>query len=432
MFRSFPGMDHLYLRLAWSYLEPEEGKYDWHLIDDIVTKYVPLGYKIAFRITSDETGPFPDYVGQEKNGIQYATPAWVAMAGAKGTVTGRRIKSWVPQWDDPVYLEKLNNFHKAFAARYDGQPWVIYLDIGSVGDWGEGHTSSTTNIPPTVREVKANTDIYLKNYKKSQLVSCDDLCWFRKSDDDAKTLYDYMINNGITFRDDSPLVNWYVETFPWSVSHPHFYNPLYLKKPVIFESGHYNAIKKDGLWLGKNGAEKISKFNFSGAEIMRGAIQTMHATYIGYHGYAEEWLTENPDLARELANLCGYWYFPVNVSLPDRIILGENRLSFKWFNKGVAPAYNTFGIVLRFEQEKSGKSFDLFLNDSGNKNWLPGFEKSEIYFFKIPLETKKGNYILKFKLVEKNSDSIQDIQIGINANSLDPQNFLEIGRITVK
>ena len=28
LFYSFPGMDHLYLRLCWSYLEPEEGKFD--------------------------------------------------------------------------------------------------------------------------------------------------------------------------------------------------------------------------------------------------------------------------------------------------------------------------------------------------------------------------------------------------------------------
>ena len=50
IFRAFPGMDHLYLRLAWSYLEPEEGKYDWHRIDEVVQRYVPLGYKIAFRL----------------------------------------------------------------------------------------------------------------------------------------------------------------------------------------------------------------------------------------------------------------------------------------------------------------------------------------------------------------------------------------------
>jgi hypothetical protein len=164
---------------------------------------------------------------------------------------------------------------------------------------------------------------------------------------------------------------------------------------------------------------------------MRGAIKTMHATYIGYHGYTEEWLSENPDLARELANLCGYWYFPVSARLPYKFIPGENKFSLSWLNKGVAPAYNTFGIILRFVPEGSGKSFDIYMDNSGNKNWLPGIERSEIYSVKIPSGTKKGNYIMKFKLVEKNPDGVQDIQTGVKIKSLDSQNFLEISRIKI-
>ena len=54
----------------------------------------------------------------------------------------------------------------------------------------------------------------------------------------------------------------------WSVSHPHFYDPLYLKKPIVFELQHYGMVKEDGNWLGKNGTDKIEKHGYSGAEIM--------------------------------------------------------------------------------------------------------------------------------------------------------------------
>lgn len=444
LFRSFPGMDHLYLRLAWSYLEPAEGRYDWHRIDEIVAKYVPLGYKISFRISSKETGIFPGSVGQEWNGVQYATPAWVAKAGAKGTVAGipnrsgkrtnRDIKSWVPKWDDPVYLQKLDQFHRAFAARYDGQPWLSYVDIGSIGDWGEGHTSSSTNIPPSVTEVKANIDVFLKNYKKSQLVVPDDLLWYRKSDEDAKTLYDYAKGHGITLRDDSPMVPWYIETYlkTGSVSHPHFYDPWYLQKPIVLELGHYSSFKKDGNWLGKNGSEKISKYGISGADIVRKAIETMHATYIGYHGYAEDWLAENPDLTRELANRCGYWYFPVSASYPSTMNRGENELSIEWLNKGVAPAYTIFGLILRFESENPGNSFDLLPVNSGNKNWLPGISKTEKYRIEIPPEAKKGSYILKFKLTYQAGESSLPVQIGVKESVIDTKGFAELGKVQVK
>jgi hypothetical protein len=104
-FRSFPGMDHLYLRLAWSFLEPREGEYDWSRIDEVVAKYVPLGYGIAFRVTSKETGRAPGVVGHERDGVQYATPVWVRAAGAAGVVSEAwGVRSFTPDWDDPVYL----------------------------------------------------------------------------------------------------------------------------------------------------------------------------------------------------------------------------------------------------------------------------------------------------------------------------------------
>ena len=310
LFKTFPGMDHLYLRLAWSYLEPREGRYDWHRIDEIVERYVPLGYGISFRISSKETGTYPGSVGQQLRGVQYATPYWVAQAGAKGTIAENGgVKSWIPDWDDPVYLEKLDRFHRAFAARYDGKPWVRYVDVGSIGEWGEGHTHFSTKIPPTVADVKANIHVFLENYKKTRLVCTDDLLYYGKTDADVKTLFDYAVSKGLSLRDDSPMVDWYVQQNldTWTISHPHFYDPLYLKMPIVFELEHYGTVKKNGYWLGKNGADKIAKLGYSGAEIMRKAIETMHATYIGYHGFAEEWLADNPGLTKDLSNLCGYW-----------------------------------------------------------------------------------------------------------------------------
>ena len=65
------------------------------------------------------------------------------------------------------------------------------MDIGSIGEWGEGHTSFSTKIPPTVEEVKANMDVFLKNYRKSQLVCTDDLLYYGKKEADVKILLDY-------------------------------------------------------------------------------------------------------------------------------------------------------------------------------------------------------------------------------------------------
>ena len=424
----FPALDHLYLRLAWSYLEPEEGQFDWSLIDQVVEKYQPKGLGVSFRITSKETGRAPDSVAQEVAGVMYATPYWVRQAGAKGVVAEQwNTRSWTPDWDDPVYLEKLDNFHRAFADRYDGRPWVRYVDVGSIGEWGEGHTHFSTKIPPTVEEVKANLDVYLNNYRKTQIVVTDDLLYYGKSDSEVQDLLDYVISHEITFRDDSPLVAWYVENKldTWSVCHPHLFNQVYLEKPTILESEHYSAVLENGLWLGKNGEETIPGKGVSGAEILRGAIENLHATYIGFHGELEKWLIDNPALARELANMCGYWYFPVSAVVPDRMTRGrQSMMEITWLNKGVAPAYSTFAIRFRLESTKGRESLETTISDSGNLRWLPDKMTSEKYEIDIPDSFPSGKAQIKIQLLDPITG--ETVEIGLRENLRDTDGYYSI------
>ncbi len=412
--RKFPGMDHLYLRLCWAFLEPEEGKFDWSYIDNMVEKYVPMGYGISFRISCKETGGAPGSVPREINGIRYATPYWVKQAGAKGVDCpefGNNC-SWTPDWDDPVFLEKLDNFHKAFAEKYDGKPWVRYVDVGSIGEWGEGHTHFSTRIPPSVEEIKTHLNIYLKHYKKSQIVVTDDLLYWNKPEEDVNELFEYVKSKNISFRDDSPLVNWYIENHldTWTVTHPQFFEAVYQKYPTVFELEHYSAVKQNNNWKGKNGSEKLEKADVSGAQIFREAIKLIHPTYIGFHGYIGEWHTDNPDLTNELLNRCGYWYFPKSIRITG---FKKDILSFEidWLNKGVAPAYNAYSLKGRLILvDKTAKSIEFDIEDSGNINWLPDKSTAENYSVKLP-ETPKGSYSLAIRLFDTKSNRAVEIAL---------------------
>lgn len=439
VFASFPGMDHLYLRLAWSFLEPQEGKFDWNYIDEVIEKYVPKGYKISFRITCSETGMFPDAVGEQVDGVQYATPSWVEKAGAKGLVADiernmKITKHWIPEWGDPVFLEKLDQFHKAFASRYDSKSWISYVDIGSIGDWGEGHTARSKTVMATISEAKAHMDIYLKNYRNSQIVVNDDLLYHERTVNERDELYQYAVNKGITIRDDSPMIaNSFKEQMlkTWTVRSPEFYDSLYLKKPIVIEFKQHASVKQAGNWQGKNGADIIEKYGYSGAEIMRKVIETMHGTYIGYHGYAEEWLAGNPDLTKELANLCGYWYFPVKANLPERISKGINRFTMEWINKGVAPAYNTFSLLLRFSSTANESHTDFLVEDSGNKSWVPDSITMNKYIFRMPENIVKGIYLVKFKLVEYSEGNYTPIDLGLKKTSFDSEGFVDLVSVVI-
>jgi hypothetical protein len=140
----WPGLSVIYLRVPWSFLEPREGQFNWSLFDTPAQKWIDHGKQIAIRVTCSESW------------MRYATPKWVQEAGAKGVdfEFGKGVREGGPQWEpdfaDPVFLSKLDAFLAAMAARYDGNPNVAFIDIGSFGMWGEGHTGNSTNLSEEV------------------------------------------------------------------------------------------------------------------------------------------------------------------------------------------------------------------------------------------------------------------------------------------
>jgi len=240
-----------------------------------------------------------------------------------------------------------------------------------------------------------------------------------------------VVANGITFRDDSPLVKWYVDNNidTWSVSHPHFFEAVYKTRPTVFELEHISAVRENGYWRGKNGADTIPGIGVSGAQIFRNAIHLIHPTYIGFHGYLEPWLAENPDLTKELLNLCGYWYFPKSVEITEA---GKGKLSFniEWLNKGVAPAYSVY--KLKGKLMATGNSSELAETfefvDSGNKNWMPGEMATAIYSVPIK-EIQKGKYQLLIQLFDEKSG--RPVEIGLNSELKDVDGFYKIAEINL-
>lgn len=265
----FPGLNHIYLRLAWSYLEPIEGEFHWDVIDRIIGPWVSKGYKIAFRVTCKESA----------KDQTYATPKWVMEAGVKGeyfkNIWTGKWDNWEPDYGDPIFLEKLENFHKAFAERYDNQPWVEYIDIGSSGDWGEGHTQVSSKKDWPARVLKEHVEIHLRHYKNSILVINDDHIGCRYVDVDSQgELLDYFVEKDLAFRDDSVCVMLYQDnsTGYSTLRFPELFDKFWRKKPIDLELDHYQDVKEDGIWR-------------SGLPFLA-AVEEAHATYIGFHGDA--------------------------------------------------------------------------------------------------------------------------------------------------
>jgi hypothetical protein len=307
-----PGLSVVYLRLAWSYLEPEEGRFDWSMVDGPAQRWIAKGKKVAFRFTASEGSP------------AYATPEWVAKAGAKGHRFrgGKGIDetgpAWEPDFEDPVFLEKLDHFLAAAAARYDGDPSVAFIDVGSFGIWGEGHTYWSTKLPYSTAAIRKHVDLHLKHFHHTLLAANDD---FASHGRGRESVLD-ALERGLTLRDDSILV----EAGEAAYHSAALAQGVWQKRPVILESEHYGPSKRRGCW--GDGSKYLE------------AVEAYHASYASIHWWPREFLAENRELVDRINRRLGYRLQITKASWPKQITVGQSaNLSYSVRNAGVAPCY---------------------------------------------------------------------------------------------
>lgn len=310
----FPGLSTVYLRLPWAFLEPEEGKYNWAILDTPAQRWIAKGKRIALRLTCSE------------NWMKYATPEWVGNAGAKGTFydygKGRvgQSNTWDPFFDDPVYLKKLDAFLAALAKRYDGNPNVEFIDVGTYGMWGEGHTFASSQ-QDSFEIQKTHIDLHLKHFKKTLLCISDDFAGHDKPGRNSP-ITDYALSCGVSLRDDSVLV----QPPPRSWYHAEMAQAFWPKLPVILEHEHYHASKERGAW---NGA------------LLLKSVEDYHASFLSIHGWPRDILAENKQMIDSINQRLGYRLQPLEVTWPKTAGIGVPSFHVKWVwaNKGVAPCY---------------------------------------------------------------------------------------------
>jgi hypothetical protein len=330
----FPGVSTVYLRLPWAYLEPEEDTYNWAILDTPAQRWIAQGKRIALRLTCSE------------NWMTYATPKWVKDAGAKGAFyrygKGRVEKSgsWDPFFDDPVFIKKLDAFLAAYAKRYDGNPNVEFIDVGSYGLWGEGHTHASSQ-QDFFEIQQLHIDLHLKHFKKTLLCISDDFAGHNKPGQ-RFPITDYALSKGVTIRDDSVIADPRKNGKPWH--HAEMAQVFWPEFPVILEHQHYGASKQRGNWR----PDKIVE-----------SVEAYHASFMSIHGFPKEYLAENREMIDKINKRMGYRLFPVRVTWPRTVPIATTQEAFTnyqdvtkagdtsrrfsvqwaWINEGVAPCY---------------------------------------------------------------------------------------------
>lgn len=303
-----PGTSVVYLRVLWSDLEPKDGEYCWDLFDSVAQNWIRVGKQIAIRVICC-------------NQMVNATPDWVREAGADGIwfkyENAASVERWEPKYDDPVFLEKYTQFLKAFAARYDGSPHVAFVDIGSFGMYGEGHTDRTSKLSLSEAEriARLHIGLHRRLLPNTYLVISDDVAGATSKAADLPLLK-FMREQGVGLRDDSIMCG----RAPWH--HDHWGRLFAPHSPVILETGHVTLCSSRGNWR----KDRILE-----------AVEKHQASYFTFHGFPDDFRISHAAEIEAVNRRLGYRLVPVRVKFPDNVVIGDSvSIDATWENRGVA------------------------------------------------------------------------------------------------
>lgn len=147
----------VYADLTWAAFEPEKGKYDFESFEkrNNLAYWREQGKHVVLRFVLDKPGSkkhmdIPQWLFDEINGDgEYYNISY-----------GRGFN---PNYENPLLIQAHRNAIQALGNRYNKDDMVAFVELGSLGHWGEWHVHSKLT-PLPLEKVR---DVYVVHYVES-------------------------------------------------------------------------------------------------------------------------------------------------------------------------------------------------------------------------------------------------------------------------
>jgi hypothetical protein len=364
-----------YFRFYWREIEPKDGEIDFARFDEMLAHARRVGQKVALRVMCTGSKEYAD------------SPLWLRDAGCKGTeVEYDGARHWVPDFADPVFLEKHGRLIRELGKRYDGNPALDTIDIGSVGLWGEWHMSGVNVVEtgkrigmPPVEVQKAIITKWCDAFPKTPKVALigSEAGMARTMREGLGWRADCLGDMGGFSKTWSHMENMYPQAIAKAGAEDAWKNA-----PVAFEScWDMRKWKAEGWDIG-------AIFDFALAH---------HASYINNKSTPLP-EGERPKVEALLRKL-GYRLVLRSLEHAPTARAGTPlALKMAWENVGVAPPYFAYNVALRLKRADA-EPIVLTSRETSIRGWLPGAHNLDAPFL-IPSTLAPGRYEIAIGVAE--------------------------------
>lgn len=331
-----------YFRIQWKFIEPEQGRYRWDFIDELLRIAKKRNQKLTLRIS-----PYKGKPGED-------VPAWYRkMVGEKRTFAHSK---WVVDAEDPRYAKYFGGMIRALAERYDGHPYLENVDLSIVGHAGEGGGTELLSD----EAMKNLVTPYLEGFTKTPLIALLH----------GKRQIEYIKKNAarpVGWRQDclGDLGFWAAEQNGWT--HMFDYYPQTIIEYQMQDAWKEGHVSFEMCGLFRNWDVKES---YSEKQVQYIIDQSLKWHISSFNGKSSPVPAKWKKLMDEWLKKMGYRFVLRRFSYPATMKV-NSRLQFEswWENKGVAPCYNNYRFAIRLKNEKYTETF---LTDADIRKWLPG------------------------------------------------------------
>ena len=353
----------LYMDITWAELEPEEGVYNWASIDEEnqISRWRKEGKHLVLRFVCD--------IPSDEEHMDI--PEWLyEKSGEAGRwYDGEDGKGFAPDYNNPTIISCHEQAVKALGEHFGQDGLISYVELGSLGHWGEWHVNYSEGIQRIPRE--AVREKYILPWTEA---FPDARILMRRPFASAEK-YGFGLYNDMTGQPEATQ-SW----FDW-INNGGKYDQTGEKNVIVPMKDFWKTAPSGGEFTSSLSMEEMLDTNLSGTVEM---IREAHTTFLGPKIPDENYV----DGYKEVLKNMGYRLWISMAELKNTA--KGSRLKLTWENSGVAPMYKEWPVYVYIEDE-SGKLVEKSRISIKISSLLPGEKEVTL----TALETERLNSLLE-------------------------------------
>ena len=353
----------LYMDITWAELEPEEGVYNWASIDEEnqISRWRKEGKHLVLRFVCD--------IPSDEEHMDI--PEWLYEKSGKAGkwYDGEYGKGFAPDYNSPTIISCHKKAVRAIGEHFGQDGLISYVELGSLGHWGEWHVNYSEGIQRIPRE--AVRDKYILPWTEA---FPDARILMRRPFASAEK-YGFGLYNDMTGQPEA------TQSWLGWINNGGEYDQTGEKNVIVPMKDFWKTAPSGGEFTSSLSMEEMLDTNLSGTVEM---IREAHTTFLGPKIPDENYV----DGYKEVLKNMGYRLWISMAELKNTA--KGSRLKLTWENSGVAPMYKEWPVYVYIEDE-SGKLVEKSRISIKISSLLPGEKATTL----TALETERLNSLLE-------------------------------------